>query len=176
MATERSVCTKTCDASKADGSGDSVKCTGFCRCEAECGGTCDASCCRLAFDLEPARCSVLRYDCDYRQTMLEHSHCNTSNHLCTCAAGYCGYNVSQDGHMLCTQGLGAPCMPCPRGTYKPSVSLSACTPCKPGHSTRQLGARQAHDCLPLCDNGTFSPSGFQVCVPFVYARAACTSL
>lgn len=166
MATERSVCTKTCDASKADGSGDRVTCTGFCRCEPECGGSCEASCCRLAFDLQPPRCSVLRYDCDYRQTFLEQSECNATNHLCTCGAGYCGYNVSEDGHMFCAEGLGAPCMPCPRGTYKPSVSLAACTPCKAGYSTLEFGARLAQECQPLCQNGSYSATGFEVSYHF----------
>jgi hypothetical protein len=162
LSTERSVCKKTCDASKSDGSGDSVSCTGFCRCEPECGGQCEAACCRLAFDLQPPRCNVLRYDCDYRQTVLEGSECNATSHLCTCGAGQCGYNVSHDGHMVCVEGFGAPCMPCPPGSYKPSLSLAACSPCRPGYSTRSPGATRLEQCEPLCQNGTSSETGFEV--------------
>ena len=160
--TEQSICKKTCDASKSDGSGDSVSCTGFCRCEPECGGQCETTCCRLAFELKPPGCKVLRYDCDFRQTILERSECNATSHLCTCAAGHCGYNVSQDGHMVCAEGFGAPCMPCPPGSYKPSLSLAACSPCSQGYSTRTAGAIRREDCEPLCKNGSSSATGFEV--------------
>ena len=184
MSTEFSVCTKVCDAAKADGSGDSVTCTGFCRCEPSCGGSCLAMCCRLAWSLEPpgnlfqadpldptsawlipmhsTGCSVLRYDCDYRQTFMEWSGCDPKTHLCTCGLGYCGYNVSDDGHMVCAGGFGAPCMACPRGSFKPNISLAACEPCGPGYSTKYVGATQKEDCLPLCSNGTASATGFEV--------------
>ena len=161
-ATERSVCKKTCDASKDDGSGDQVQCTGFCRCEPACGGECEATCCRLAFELQPPRCSVLRYDCDFRQTFLEMSECNATTHLCTCGQGYCGMNVSGDSHMECGAGLGAPCMACPLGSYKSSVSLAACTLCGAGYSTLQVGATRKELCRPLCLNGTYSPTGIEV--------------
>lgn len=107
-------------------------------------------------------CSVLRYDCDYRQTFMEASACDAKTHLCTCGPGYCGYNVSDDGHMVCAEGFGAPCMACPRGSFKTSTSLAACEPCGPGYSTKYAGATQKEDCLPLCSNGTASATGFEV--------------
>lgn len=162
MSTERSVCTKVCDASKADGSGDAISCTGFCRCEPPCGETCEATCCRLAFELEPPGCSVLRYDCDYRQTFMEASECDGRTHLCTCGPGYCGYNVSDDGHMTCVDGLAAPCMACPRGSFKTTTSLAACESCGLGYSTLKSGALRKDQCLPLCANGTSSDTGLQV--------------
>jgi hypothetical protein len=170
VSTEVSVCQKTCDASKPDGSGDQVTCTGFCRCEPTCGGQCEATCCRLAFELHPPRCSVLRYDCQYRQTFMEHAECTaaatnnrTNNDLCICRAGYCGINISDDGHMVCGEGLGAPCMPCPRGSYKSLMSLAACELCRPGYSTLRVGATNKQECKPLCKNGSSSETGFEVC-------------
>jgi len=130
--------------------------------EPACGGECEATCCRLAFELQPPRCSVLRYDCDFRQTFLEMSECNATTHLCTCGQGYCGMNVSGDSHMECGAGLGAPCMACPLGSYKSSVSLAACTLCGAGYSTLQVGATRKELCRPLCLNGTYSPTGIEV--------------
>ena len=166
MSTEQSVCTKACDASKTDGSGDIVTCTGFCRCEPACGASCQTTCCRLAFDLNPANCSVLRYDCDFRQTFLEMAECDTATRLCTCGPGYCGYIVTDDGHMACAEGASAPCMACPLGTYKSNSSRAACTPCEPGYSTLQSGSVRQQECLPLCKNGTRSDTGFEVCCLF----------
>ena len=120
------------------------------------------ACCRLAFDLDPPGCSVLRYDCDYRQTFMELSTCDASTRLCTCGLGYCGYNVSDDGHMVCVDGLGAPCMACPRGSFKTTTSLAACEACALGYSTLNAGASRKEDCLPLCPNGTSSDTGFEV--------------
>ena len=165
IATAQSICSKTCDPSRPDGSGDLIKCTGLCRCEPTCGGQCSESCCQLAFDLQPTGCNVSRYDCDFQQTFLEKSVCNHTTHLCTCGAGYCGYNISWDGHMECVAGLPAPCMPCPRGSYKPSTSLAACTACDAGYSTLHAGSKSGEDCLPLCPNGTFSANGFEPCTP-----------
>lgn len=134
-----------------------VECTGFCRCEPdECGGTCEATCCKLIFDRSPPACTVDQWDCSYRQTFAERSSCiagrrhhvpvcaPTRAHappsgaacvrapvrsspappagVCACEAGFCGMGVSENGTLVCEEGAGAPCIPCPLGTYKVGAS------------------------------------------------------
>ena len=158
--TSVSVCNKTC----ASGTPDIVECTGYCRCEPICGGQCITKCCQLAYDFRPQNCNLSQGACTYQQVFYENSECGAQGQ-CICSAGYCGLEVNQYAQQVCSEGQGAPCIPCPRGSYKPQPNISACTLCPPGKSTRNEGSLTSASCVPFCSNGSYSVSGLVPCQP-----------
>ncbi|KAJ1492518.1 hypothetical protein T484DRAFT_1931036, partial [Baffinella frigidus] len=166
ISTEVSTCSKTCTAGVEFD--EHVECTGFCRCEpVGCDASCEATCCKLIFDRTPSMCTVDQWDCTYRQTFLELSSCLKG--VCACEAGYCGMAVSEEGEISCEDGAGAPCIPCPRGTYKVERGLSACAPCPEGFITPREGSTSIDSCVRKCPPGSSSANGFEPCEPCDWA-------
>ncbi len=158
--TEESVCSKTCDPAGPA----SIQCTGYCRCEPVCGGRCKTKCCKLAFNRNPPSCAVDQGDCLHDHVFYEHSEC-APHGQCVCSPGFCGFEVTPHSEQLCKPGRAAPCMACPRGSFKPSPGTDACTPCPPGTSTRSEASSSAAACEPQCANGSFSATGVVPCQP-----------
>ena len=157
ISTETSTCSKNCN-----DKGQFVDCSGYCRCQPQCAGRCSASCCKLAYDPQPVGCDPSAGTCTFNHIFYDHSACN-SNGTCECGAGYCGFEVDAFGSMACIDGLGAPCMACPLGSYKTTTGTHACHPCPNGTSTRTHGATSATNCERLCPPGYTGGGGFAPC-------------
>ncbi|CAJ0918219.1 unnamed protein product, partial [Mesorhabditis belari] len=64
------------------------------------------------------------------------------------------------------------CLKCPRGSFQDEKGQVACKACPDGHYTHYSGAYSIEQCLAICGNGMYSPTGLipcQLCPRHTYA-------
>ncbi|XP_012934800.1 sushi, von Willebrand factor type A, EGF and pentraxin domain-containing protein 1 [Aplysia californica] len=104
-------------------------------------------------EYQPQAAQMNCLECPANTTTVNHGAVNSSQCAALCSPGE-----------FSSSGL-APCQKCPRHSYQPFRSASACLRCPAGRHTQHPGAVHRSQCLHLCGPGNYSETGLVPCQP-----------